>query len=83
MFAEEFYLGGEWTKLWACSILGGILLHFKLSTEDPLCHGGIPMRPLRYPASGSFRVGTLEELGTRQTLLWLSLARDRCGEEGD
>lgn len=72
MFAEEFYLGGQWTKLWACSILGGFLLHFKSSTKDTLlCHGGIPMRPLHYPASDSFRVGTLEEPGTRQT--WLSV----------
>lgn len=62
----------------------GGFLHFKPSTEDPLlCHGGIPVRPLRYPAPGSFRVGTLEEPVTRQTPLWFSLARDRCGEEGD
>lgn len=63
---------------------GGRFLHFKPSAKDTLlCHGWIPMRPLRYPASDSFGVGTLEVSGTRQTLLWFGLARDRCGEERD
>lgn len=66
---------------------GGVLLHFKPSPKDALlCHGGIPPRPSQYPLPDSFRGGTLEEPGMRQTPLWFGLARERkeeeCEEEG-
>lgn len=80
-------LGWAMDKVLALLHCGGVLLHFKPSPKDALlCHGGIPPRPSQYPLPDSFRGGTLEEPGMRQTPLQFGLARERkeeeCEEEG-